>query len=188
MKRIMFFIMAMVICFPMFAFSQATNTQVTVDLTKLDSQSRNAILNSLKEEEEKGSGVAEVVKSTDPQKWADVAKGIGLAVKELCHSLNVEVNAFIKTDAGRLLTFLLIWKLFGAALVAGLLKVLIIVGCMLIIFKSFKYFHMQRKVKDKDKNIVYESYKWNSNEAKCTSAGVHIILWVICIIIILIIL
>jgi hypothetical protein len=76
-----FIVFLLLLSFVFTVFSQ----QVTVDLKDLDNVTRNKIIE--KKKEEAGISNPEQIKE-----WAGVGKELGSAVKEMCHTLNVEVN------------------------------------------------------------------------------------------------
>ncbi len=148
--------------FPVFSSAQSSSTRVVVDLKDLDSQTSQEILRLMKKKEgERGVIIAEKITPSQVTQWKEIALGLGMAVKELCKALNVEINAFLKTDAGKLLTFILIWKLIGASVLSFLIKLLIWGTIFVMTIVSFKYFHTNRRVKKNDGTIEYiERYHW----------------------------
>jgi len=182
-KKILFFIMAVFLLMSMAVYSAPSSgdsseaTEVTVNLKDLDNETASRILNKMREKEK--DKTVELSPSKVDQ-WREIAQSLGLAVKELCQALNVEINAFIKTDAGKLLTFMLIWKVFGAQLVAALIRFVIWGTILGVTFWSFRYFHMSRKEIGKDNKIEYvPRYNWGSNEAKTFSVAAHVIVAIV---------
>ena len=152
MKRVIVALFAATLVFsPIFAFAEDRSTEVTIDLKKMDPETAKKILSKMKEDEEKGTEVSQ----SQVEKWKEIALGLGEAVKELCSTLNVEINAFIKTDAGRILTFVLIWKLVGASILSFLIKFFVWGTIFVITLLSFRYFHTNKKVKKDDGSISY---------------------------------
>lgn len=83
------------------AFAQT----VTVDLAKLPQQVQSEVI--------KANQANQAVSVDQFQKYAEIGKAIGLAFKEVCQVLNVEVNAFIKTPAGKITVGMIAWKVLG---------------------------------------------------------------------------
>jgi hypothetical protein len=164
------------------------STTVSVDLTKLDPNARNAVIDAVKAAEAPATAVAQPPVSADTAKqWADVGKNIGSAIAETCKALSIGVNDFIKTPAGILTIAVLILYLFGASLwaVVGGTIAWIVLGSL--IWASFRKFHMPQKLKDKDGNEHFETYDFHSDDARTVSAVVHACAFVLLTIVMLII-
>lgn len=111
------------------------------------------------------------------KEWLDVGQGLGKALGACAHELNVEVNAFAQSPVGRFAMFLIFYKVVGAKLLS---TVLVLIGwCVItmILIWSFRKFHMPIKVKDKDGKEHIQTYDFNSRDAKCCSATIHVILF-----------
>ncbi len=179
MKKIIILLMIMMIgtasyaVLPSVAAPVQSDTTVVVDLKELDSQTADSILKKMKEKEKKD--VVQQLNPTSIREWKETALGLGMAVKELCKALNVEINAFLKTDAGKLLTFILVWKLFGATMLSFLIKLIVWGSFILLSIISFRYFHMRKRIKNEKGVIEYiDRYDWRSDEAKTFSVGLHL--------------
>lgn len=61
-----------------------------------------------------------------------IAKAIGIAAKEL----NVSVNDFLHTDAGKLATAVILWKVLGST-ITGLMGAIIAIVLWIVIFRIF---------------------------------------------------
>ena len=93
------------------------------------------------------------------EKFAEVGTQIGVAIKQLCQTLNVEVNEFIKTPAGIIITGVIIYRCGGK----DILKLLILmIFCFIgyIVTLSSTYFWLSNKkvctdVVDKIKSYQY---------------------------------
>ncbi|MBI3572177.1 hypothetical protein HY091_01415 [Candidatus Kaiserbacteria bacterium] len=166
--------------------SSGNNTTVTIDLTKLDDVTRNAVIAAIKADQ----AVAQpVVSANTARQWADVGQNIGNAIAETCKALSIGVNDFIKTPAGILTIAMLFFYLFGGSLwaVVGGSLVWVVLGS--VIWKSFSIFHRPQKLMDKDGKQHFEIYEFHSNDARVVSVVAHvasfIVLSVIMIVIIL---
>lgn len=152
----------------------AQQTKVEIDLTKLDSETAKKVLGTLQQEQEA---------SVSPDKineWTQTAQGVGMAVKEVCSSINVESNEFIRTPVGMLVAALLAWKILGASIIPKVLSMLmwlIIVPCA---YLSFRRMHFGRKLKRilKDGTIEYyvQEPKWEDSDSRGFSAIVHLLI------------
>lgn len=157
MKKI-FILMMLMFC--TIGFAQ----QVTVDLSKLGPDARNAVIETNKKANEPAESV------NTAKEWAGVAQGIGESVKELCKSLNVEVNSFIQTPAGKLLVFVLLWKLLFANLIASLMFILVAIACVI----SWKHFHWNQDYTNAKGVEIKRAYRWRSEDAKIWSVIFHV--------------
>lgn len=163
------------------SFSPLTfaETKVEVDLEKLDSSTRNKILNHLQEEKILPQRL--VSNPNEAKKWADV---VSTSIKDICRNLNVEVNEFVKTPVGKLTVGLIIWKVIGSELKGIIFGIIFWTIGMLIIGSTFYRFHVPHKVKreitkDNKKETVIDyiqKYKWGSNDAKIMSTVIHVLL------------
>ena len=127
------------------------NTNVNIDLTKLDSTTRDQVIKQLKNEND----ITKDLTAENVKKFSDYGVVIATTLKEVCKNLNVEVNEFIKTPAGMITTGLIVYKLVGKDIIHTALT-LILYGCLFIVVMiSFIYFHTSKKLVDKDKNIKY---------------------------------
>lgn len=144
-------------------------TKVAVDLEKLSTTARNEILNNRKKMPSKN----------DLDAYTEYAQKIGTAVKELCKTLNVEVNEFAKTPVGKLTVALLIWHIAGDDIKGLIGGPLIFIIINLIIGISFIHFHTSKRIKDKDGRISYISrYEFEDTDYKVGSAVVHVCVFV----------
>jgi hypothetical protein len=95
---------------------QPNNTKITVDLTTLDSYTRNAVIDQMKKNDVTGTFNLKDINPTDIKAWVTaVSEGI----KDVCHNLNIEVNDFIKTPAGLIVTGSIVYKVIGKDLLIG---------------------------------------------------------------------
>lgn len=152
----------------------AQQTKVEIDLTKLDSETAKKVLGTLQQEQEA---------SVSPEKiseWTQTAQGVGMAVKEVCSSINVESNEFIKTPVGILVAALLAWKILGASIIPKVLSMLIWLIIVPSAYLSFRRMHFGRKLKRILKDGTTEYYisepKWEDNDSRGFSAIVHLLI------------
>lgn len=179
-------------CGSVYAQTEKKNdTQVTVDLKDLGSDARNAVLRDIeKKEKEVAKQIIPDITKVDPatiKTWDESISGI---IKTICGELNVSVNDFIKTDAGKITVFMVAYKMIGQDVRAIIFATLWIIIVLPLLLLSFRTFHMPYKVKTKDKeghmSIEFISrYRWKDEEAKCISAVVHFVCIVVALIILL---
>lgn len=178
-------------CGSVYAQNKSTdNTEVTVDLKDLDSITRNKVIDMLNEQKEKTAPILPEIAKVDPatiKTWAESISGI---IKTICGELNVSVNDFIKTDAGKITVFMVAYKMIGQDVRAIIFATLWIIIVLPLLLLSFRTFHMPYKVKTKDKeghmSIEFISrYRWKDEAAKCISAVVHFVCIVVALIILL---
>lgn len=171
------------------------NTEVTVDLKDLDDITRNKILDMMNDKKEeaakKATEIIPVISKVDPatiKSWAESISGV---IKTVCGELNVSVNDFIKTDAGKITVFLVAYKMIGddvRAIIFSTLWALIVIPLLVL---SLRTFHIPTKLKTKDKDgketITYAiKYKWTSGACRAASGIIHYALIAIALIILLV--
>jgi len=209
---IIFFICSLSIIFPGYC-RDANATQVTVSLEDLGQTTRNYLMTDLadlKEKAEKKAAeaaaaakdvatttketaavITEKLSNADPEKFSKWSKSLAVAVKDVCHELNIEVNEFAKTPVGLGIIGIIAYKYLGADFLSAFRTIFFtlawafVVGGFVII--SFFYFHVPKKVKSKEKvslkgkgsAVTYgepkyvQRYEWKGNDAKICSAWMH---------------
>ena len=146
---------------------------ITVDLEQLPGGVRDVILNMQKEKE--------VPIEDRMTKWLEVGKGLGMAVAEMGHALNMEVNEFAKTPVGKWAMIILTWKLLGKEV----LGVILTLTLYILLILSFRRFHTYERIVNKDKEkktkqVVYiPRYEFHSSDARTGSAWAHVSLFLI---------
>jgi hypothetical protein len=158
--------------------------EVTVDLSKLSSEARDAVLKTVNNQPKSSfdSLVGKAV--TDPTVVVGWAKDIGLAVAEVCKALNVQVNEFSKTRVGVLITGLIIWKVAGKDIMSIVGSCVIMLIFLPIWLWSYRHFHMRERIVTKvevrgKKEVPIEvgyisRYEFRSSDARVASACVHV--------------
>lgn len=123
----------------LFSFSVAfAGTQVTVDLTKLPSNVQSQVLDQLKQDEAKNLDVSQ----EQVEKWANIGKMLAVAMNEFCTTIGVQVNEFIKTPAGMLVSGVLIWKYIGSdilRIILGSVMWFMIMSIICVVGKSLLF-------------------------------------------------
>jgi hypothetical protein len=140
----------LILFFASFLFAQ----QVSVDLASLPSDARNAVIESNKKIEQDSK-----ISTDDIEKYTAIGKAVGIAFKEVCQTLNVELNEFIKTPAGKLTMFMVAWKIFGQELVhliGGISFAFIMAIVWIFVFRFFYSDKKKWKYKDGKKTDDYD--------------------------------
>ena len=169
---------------------EPNNTILLSDLEGLNASARRQLIaqriKNLKQAKKSAAGIIESVSDIGPsdlETWANV---ISTTIKTVCKDLSIGVNEFIKTDVGKITMFLVAYKVLGddvKSIVFGLLSLMI---SMPIIISSFVHFHTSRKVKVRnDAGKITEvryirRYDFKSNEATTGSAAVHVLMFLVC--------
>ncbi len=173
MKSIMFSMLLMLFAVPVFA-----GTTVMIDLEQLPGETAKAVLAAKKKVNEDLPTTPEKAKE-----WAEVGEQIGEAIAATAKALGEEVNDFVKTPVGMGAALLVIWHVVGPDLwgIVGGIPAWIIMSS--IILWSFRYFHMSKKIKEKDEkgnvSVRYEKmHDFVSNESKAVSGICHVVLFI----------
>lgn len=186
---IIIFLFNIVFTNEIFASIVATeNTKVSVDLKDLDNDTRNTIINKLKEVENKQNQLAQTQVETsidNAKKFAEYGKSVAIAIQEVCKVLNVEVNAFVKTPVGNTVMWLIIYHVIGKDLLKIVLSFFIWFLITIILSFTLSRFHLPQKVKIKNeetKEVVIkyqQKYVWKDETAKCFSAVAHFAIFIL---------
>jgi hypothetical protein len=161
---------------------------VSVDLSKLNSNARNEVIDANKKAEETSK---DVVNLENINRFKEYGSVIASTLKEVCQTLNVEVNAFVKTPVGYLVTGLIVYKVIGKDVIRALWKGCVGLFLYICVIYSFVFFHAPKKfITKNDKGILISTeyktrYKWASGEARIASVVAHVGLLIITTIIIL---
>jgi len=161
-------------CFTNPALAQS----MSVDLSKLPPDVAAALI---KAEQERKGGIKAPTTAEELAQYAKIGEQVGAAVAATAKSLSVEVNEFVKTPVGWWTFIFIFWYFLGAKLWHIVGGILFWSASSLMIWKSLKYFHIPRRVlvstNGKEKKYEYQSFKWNSDEAKTLSAIAHLIIF-----------
>lgn len=144
--------------------------QVTVDLKDLSGDARNAVINSTKKN----------FSADDIEKYSKIGQAVGEAFKSVCQTLNVEVNAFVKTPVGKIMTVMLVWKIFGEDIKGMVGAALFVLIGYPIYFFLLRHFLLLRIVKLNGKEEIVE-YKYDG-DAKLAVGAIFVtgaVIWVV---------
>jgi hypothetical protein len=118
--------------------------------------------------------------------WREMGDAFAQTIKQVCQTLNVEVNAFLKSDVGKLTAAVIIYKMVGRDLLRIILYTSIWLGMTFCFAFSIKFLHMKKKVKrlvEKDNKSLVEThyedrFNWDDNDiARIISLILHLIVW-----------
>ena len=130
---------------------------------KLSSQVRQQIIDLL--DKENNTIIPDIKNVTQ---WQEFGNVFATTVKQVCHTLNVEVNQFIKSDVGKLTAGLIIYKIVGK----DALRIFIYITSMFMMTLYYglivKFIFMKKKIKNKEtKEITYiERFEWIDDDIK----------------------
>lgn len=157
----------------------AASTEVVIDLNKISPEQAQAVMQAKQEAE--GKLAVAVPKTVDEtEKWANVGINIAKALGAACKELSIGVNEFAKTPVGKLTTLLILWKVIGHELVNIVGGSIAWVLITLVVYSSYRYFHMNLKVKKSDKTIEFiPRYDFTNENYKIGSIVVHALIFVV---------
>jgi hypothetical protein len=165
------------------------NTNVTVDLTKLDASTQATILNQIKKESQ--GTVSEVAKNVTPdevQKWSAIGKGLGDAIASAAKALNTGVNDFIKTPAGILVVWAIFGYLFGGTLMHIVFVPIVWFVLMFTIWRSMRIWLRPNIKTLKDGTVIDTTFVWTNKDGKSLCMFFHFAAMIVTSIVMLIIL
>ena len=165
------------------AATSAHAVSITVDLDKLDKNTAGDVIEQLKPKPGILAEAKPPVTAEQAKQWADIGKSVGEAIGATAKALSVEVNDFVKTPVGKWAFFLVFWYVIGHKIWAIVGGITIWIALSLVIWKSFRIFHIPKKevLKDKDGNeqkIQLVKYEFVSSDSRTVSAVVHVIAFV----------
>jgi hypothetical protein len=119
--------------------------------------------------------------------WQEMGDAFATTIKAVCQTLNVEVNAFLKSDVGKLTAAVIVYKMVGKDILRIILYTSIWLGVTFFIALSIKFLHMNKivsKTTEEDGKITkqavaIERIEWTDDILKNVSMIVHIIAWFI---------
>ena len=164
----------------LFSSSVYAQQNVKIDTDDLTDEQKAQLI--LKIEEMKKANTSSVVENVasnlgDPKKlneWVDLGKNVGLALTAVAKELGVASDQILQSDTGKIALVMIVWKVMGRDvldIVGGVTTWFVIAP---IILWSFHFFHMTKRVKDKDGNVQYVSrYEFEKDEAKVGSVWAH---------------
>lgn len=171
-------------------FAQSTTSLKAEDLLTNPSltDSERTKLAKLIREKQQGAVSASIMSSiSDSTKWQEVGKAFSETIKDVCQTLNVEVNQFIKSDVGKLTATIIVYKMIGKDIVRMGVLLLFMFGLTIMIFFSLYFVHGRKKWKVKDSTgaehieIKDRWIPWNNDDLRIFSVALHLIAWFVSI-------
>lgn len=175
MKRSVSYLAVTLLC-SIFVMTGSVYAQViNIDLGKIDPELAVKIL----EWQQKKDGPKITVSQT--KEWAEIGENVAKAIAATAKALSIEVNEFVKTPVGKWAFFFIFWHILGAKIwaIVGGIGIWTTLGIM--IWKSFRAFHIPQKLlveKDGKKEYQYKKYEFRSDDARVVSVGFHVGLFV----------
>jgi hypothetical protein len=165
-------------------------TEVSVDLEKLGPQSRDAVLNVVASSQD--TNIIQKVMS-NPGQLTSFAKELGGAVAEVCKALNVGVNDFVKTPVGILTTGIILYKVVGRDIIHYTIGSLFFLITLTLWLFSWQRSHTCERIVTKIDQIgnkvrvidvkYVPRHTFHDSDARSISAGLHVTM--LCVIIII---
>ena len=120
--------------------------------------------------------------------WREMGDAFAETIKQVCQTLNVEVNAFLKSDVGKLTAAVIIYKMVGKDLLRIVLSTGIWIGITFFFICSIKFLHMKKIVKqvvpdpqNKEEKIVtqvpIDRFGWEDDVVRNVSLIIHLVCW-----------
>ena len=120
--------------------------------------------------------------------WREMGDAFAQTIKQVCQTLNVEVNAFLKSDVGKLTAAVIIYKMVGKDIIRIILSTCIWVGITFFFLCSIKFLHMKKIVKqlvpDPNSNdkmiatqVAIDRFGWEDDAVKNVSLIIHLVCW-----------
>jgi hypothetical protein len=171
------------------AFAQTGSIKIEDLLTNpsLTAEERNKLAKVIREKTDSQMTLGGVVSTLgNSTKWQEIGIAFSETIKQVCQTLNVEVNQFIKSDVGKLTAGIIIYRMVGKDLLRILIISLFMLGLTFFIFSSIYFVHGKKKwkIKDKEGNEHIESEdRWinwgdgDGNNARLVSVCIHLIAW-----------
>ncbi len=176
MKRISGIIIILI----MFVFIGNVFAQITAeDLLKdpnISSTTRDAIAKALNDKTKNL-----MLSPQNADKWMNMGDAFSTTIKQVCNTLNVEVNAFLQSDVGRLTAAVIIYKMVGHDLLRiGLYSIALFMMTFICLLVS-NYCFVRKKVKDKQTgDITLEArVKWDDDFSRSLTMFIVGAVWVI---------
>jgi hypothetical protein len=177
MKRIIFIAISMILLFPLLSFA----IQVTVDLEKVKPEEAAAILQAKKVSE---NPAAALPQPDVVEKYAKMGAEIGMALKEVCKTLSVEANDFVKTPVGMTVAGLIVYKYFGKDIIKLLLMFILCFTVTIFNTISLYWWIAKKKVvteiNEKVKKYDYiPRYDFKNDDSRGFCVGCHVFIYIV---------
>lgn len=163
----------------------AAETMTVDDLLKskdLSDSQRSAVADVLR----KAEAYKLPVGIQNAEKWQQLGDAFSATIANICKTLNVEVNNFLKTDVGLLVAGVIVYKMIGKDILRIFIYTAVAMTFTLVFGLSLFVFHKKKKVvktsTDSDKNVTksieyIDRFGWEDDVVRNISFIIHIIVW-----------
>lgn len=166
---------------PIFAQQGTIKIEDLLTNPGLTAEERNKLAKLVREK----SGVSASIMNnlSDTTKWQEVGKAFSETIKDVCQTLNVEVNQFIKSDVGKLTAAIIVYKMVGKDVIRIGVILMFMFILTLMIFSSIYFIHGKKKWKVKDSNgaehieVKDRWIEWSNEDVRTGSVIIHLIAW-----------
>ena len=191
MRRVSRILIALFFCTLVLGGSLAAvqaQTNVTVDLTKMEPDVAAKILESQRQRGEVKTSLVTADKVTE---WVSIGPNVAKAIAEAAKALSLEVNEFINTPVGRWSLILIVWYVVGKDLFSMAVAVSIWAVITMITWHSFRIFHVGKMVdmthtNEGGKKKERVCYDFHSNQARVGSVIAHVAVFIIITVVMLV--
>ena len=159
MQKILLVIsMLIIVSFVFITLSHATTVDELLKNPNLDAQTRERIVQTLKKDNQ-----FNVDRVTE---WGQIGEAFALTIEKICKTLSLEANEFIKTPVGKLVAVVILYKVMGPQFLSIIILSSLIFTITLVFIFFIWFLYGNRKIKEKDKPVRYESrYDWNNHDS-----------------------
>lgn len=170
-------VIIMVIALLWATFASATTAEDLLKNPNITAEQRDAIAKAM---QSTGANLPSTLK--DALQWNQMGEAFAQTIKSICNTLNVEVNAFLKSDVGKLTAAVIIYRMVGKDILTIVLYIGAVIFVTIMIFSSLLIFHKKKRVVDKDKDgaitVSYvERFEWANEEIRTASLIIHLVVW-----------
>lgn len=120
--------------------------------------------------------------------WQEMGDAFSTTIKNICQTLNVEVNTFLKSDVGLLTASIIVYKMIGKDILRIVLYTGIWFGVTFFMMMSIKFLHMKKLVPGTMQNpnnkevtinttVEVDRFGWEDDVTRNISLCLHIIAW-----------
>jgi len=177
MKRTLIIVFMIMFLLPLLSFA----TSISIDLDKVTGDEAAMILNAKK----KIDNPTENLPQPDVvEKYAKMGSEIGAALKEVCKTLSVEANEFVKTPVGMTVVGLIVYRYFGKDVIKLILMFIFCTTATIFNTISLWWWISKKRVvtdiSEKVKKYAYiQRYNFNNNESRGFCVGFHIFVYIV---------
>lgn len=174
----MFFAICVILLFS----SVATAQEIDWDALT-DEQRAQLVLEAEKMKAQNIPSVVSELENFSPERineWVQLGQNIALAFTTVAKELGVTADEFLKTNTGKITIALIVWQVMGADMLGFLGGAIWWIVLANIILWSFRYFHMTKKVKDKEGGVSHiRRFEFSGDDAPIVSVAMHVIAFAI---------